>query len=359
VEWGIDRDGSLTLGSHVHIVQMPSVVTAACTTVDPVEGTGGQTTTLRGLSRFLVEHASCGEGFDVSHPAGLGSGRVTMTCRGCGASHEYATATIEFEREIEFEAVTVEARPRATEPRIERAAARPARPVGPIRTKAPSRSSGSRKKALDRSQIAATLALLGTVAVAAIAIWMIRGGGTSSEPVGVTPPATTPAQVAPTPPAQAKQPETPSIPPAKQPVRTPVLAKTVITTSTFAVTIPKTWNRGTAAGGLLLTPPGTSSVAVEVFTESDPNLSIEEMGAKTASFLRSRDQGAQVSATGGLRIGGNPAFKLRAIGPTASQTALGVVAGTNRYLAIEKVGTGAPDRAATQADQVLASFRPR
>jgi hypothetical protein len=58
---------------------------------------------LQGLSRFLVQHERCGAGFDVAHPAGLGSGRVSITCRGCGARHEYATATIEVERELKIE----------------------------------------------------------------------------------------------------------------------------------------------------------------------------------------------------------------------------------------------------------------
>jgi hypothetical protein len=58
---------------------------------------------LEGLSRFLIQHERCGAGFDVAHPAGLGSGRVSITCRGCGARHEYATATIEFERELKIE----------------------------------------------------------------------------------------------------------------------------------------------------------------------------------------------------------------------------------------------------------------
>src|SRR3954454_4856417 len=58
---------------------------------------------LEGLSRFLIEHERCGAGFDVAHPAGVGSGRVSITCRGCGARHEYLTSTIEIEREVQFQ----------------------------------------------------------------------------------------------------------------------------------------------------------------------------------------------------------------------------------------------------------------
>src|SRR5881397_343002 len=72
-------------------------------TVCKMEASRRQPGMLAGLSRFLVQHERCGAGFDVAHPAGLGSGRVSITCRGCGARHEYATATIEFERELSIE----------------------------------------------------------------------------------------------------------------------------------------------------------------------------------------------------------------------------------------------------------------
>ncbi len=304
-----------------------------------------QGTDLRGLSRFLVEHAPCGQGFDVSHPAGLGSGVVSMTCRGCHANYEYATATIEFERELELETVPMrEGRPTAG-------------PIRPIQTQ-PHAPKKSRRRRLDRNRLAAGLALLGTFAVAAIAIWMILGGGTSSEPSNVTALPTTPTRAPAKTPTQTRSAKAPAPPPKKEP-RAPTIPKTVITTSTFSVAIPKTWSQGNAAGGLALTPSSTSSVAVEIFQENDPSLSLEGMGAKTASFLRSRDPGAGVTATGGLRVDGNPAFKLRAVGPSGVQIALGVVAEPIRFLVIERVDKGAPSRLETQANQVLASFRPR
>src|SRR5881397_2138089 len=87
-------------------------------TVSTMEASRRQPGMLQGLSRFLVQHERCGAGFDVAHPAGLGSGRVSITCRGCGARHEYATATIEVERELSFEPAgpTVRHRPALQEP---------------------------------------------------------------------------------------------------------------------------------------------------------------------------------------------------------------------------------------------------
>ncbi|MEK6277123.1 MAG: hypothetical protein AABM29_03810 [Actinomycetota bacterium] len=68
-----------------------------------MEASRPQPALLEGLSRFLIRHEPCGAGFDVAHPAGLGGGRVSITCRGCGARHDYATATIEVEREVRIE----------------------------------------------------------------------------------------------------------------------------------------------------------------------------------------------------------------------------------------------------------------
>ncbi|MBM3666202.1 MAG: hypothetical protein FJW90_01750 [Actinobacteria bacterium] len=40
----------------------------------------------RGIARFLSEHQHPEAGFDVSREAGPGSGRLLITCLGCGAS---------------------------------------------------------------------------------------------------------------------------------------------------------------------------------------------------------------------------------------------------------------------------------
>ena len=48
----------------------------------------------RGLSEFLVDHELHGQGFDVSHPDGLGNGRIEITCRGCGHSCTYAPGRV-------------------------------------------------------------------------------------------------------------------------------------------------------------------------------------------------------------------------------------------------------------------------
>src|ERR687892_103091 len=111
---------------------------------------------LEGLSRFLVQHERCGAGFDVAHPAGLGSGRVSITCRGCGARHEYATATIEIERELRIETTGRQPAPRPAPRRIEPPAAPGAPPAAAAaarRGAAPAPPPPYRRSALGQSRL--------------------------------------------------------------------------------------------------------------------------------------------------------------------------------------------------------------
>lgn len=314
-------------------------------------------TALDGLSRFLIEHEACGVGFDVSHPAGLGSGRLSMTCRGCGRAHEYAAATIEVEREIEVEPVTVTARP-------------PARPLAtPRNRRLPTRRSR------DRAIVAGLLA----VSIAALAFAGIRlstGTGESSAPVAAaTHPNPTRAaprartrspQAAATPNPQAGQAkrETPSrgqgegAAAAKPPTR-PVAGEKLVKTPRFSLIVPDSWRQRTVDGGLLLAPPGAAPTSVSAFYESNVEMTLQAMSAKTAEFLRSRAPTGTIVSSKRLRVGGHPAFKLRDRSPAGSETALGVLADPYRYLVVTGVeaGAAAPIRAA--AARALRSFRPR
>ncbi len=132
-----------------------------------------------------------------------------------------------------------------------------------------------------------------------------------------------------------------------------------VKTARFALTVPAIWEQQNSGGGVLLAPPGSSPISVQIFYEDDPGLTMQRMAAETAAYLRSRDAGATVSAAEDLRTAGNPSFKLRANGPAGSQTALAVLAGPYRYLVVESADPGTPKSLRTQADRALASFTPR
>ena len=46
----------------------------------------------QGIARFLAEHQGCDSGFDVRRDEQLGSGKLSITCEGCGARVEYRAA---------------------------------------------------------------------------------------------------------------------------------------------------------------------------------------------------------------------------------------------------------------------------
>lgn len=366
-----------------------------------MEATWRQPQTLKGLSTFLIEHEPCGSGFDVSHPAGVGSGRVSMTCRGCGSNYEYATATIEFEREVEFmpigghdstDAVAppplpvpthfVQPAPAEIEqgpadddsPDLEADSPPPTKPGGKPGAKSP----GGRRppKGWTRERLITAGLLLFSAAALVFAVIRIAGdSGESTNPAepptpAAAPPAAhakAPASAAPThkapATAQAKpkaaQPKPAAEPKPKQPQK-PAVDTRVVKTERFSVTVPKDWTQRTASGGgILLAPPGSAQVSLQVFYEDDPSLSIGKMSVQTAGFLSSRDPQAAVSAAKRLRVAGDPAFEVTANGPAGTQDALGVVADPYRYLAIVSADPGTPKSVRATAQQALLSFEPR
>lgn len=326
-----------------------------------------QSTALKGLSRFLVAHEPCGAGFDVSHPAGLGSGRVSMTCRGCGETYEYATATIEFEREIELEPLAVDATapadpaapggaavvtpPPAPPPELKAENEdedRPETKPGPPPPEPRRHSSGRRTR--DRA-IVAVLLIFAFAALAYAGIRLARDrSSSSSSSTGA--PANTTAAAAPKATKQA---------PAKRskPVTRPAAGEKLVRTARFSLVVPRDWTRRTEGGGLLLSAPGGAGASIWAFYESNPQMSMPTMTAETARYLRSRPPGGSLSGPTRLRVGGYPAFELRDRGRSGSQTARGVLAGPYRYLAVEEVRAGASASARAAADRALRSFRPR
>ena len=256
---------------------------------------------LEGLSRFLVQHERCGAGFDVAHPAGLGSGRVSITCRGCGARHEYATATIEVERELRIEPASQpepashpeqegparkipprpapypdsEQRPLEAEASEAEPGAEPARRgksaeeilrAHAAKAEAAGRRRGGRpESAVPRRRPAAaggvgrflrspgvTVALL-LAAAAALGFGVVRlindDGGPDGGSQSLTAPAPAaapePPPAAPEPPAGAPTPPASPVPGAPQP------AITTVRTERFTLEVPRSWSSQTVDGGLL------------------------------------------------------------------------------------------------------------
>ena len=294
---------------------------------------------LEGLSRFLVEHEPHGEGFDVAHPAGVGSGRVSITCRGCGARHDYATATLEIERELIIEPVE----PTASQPNggSRTSVAGVGRPKEPE----PAKQEPVRRPARKRPSRLVTAGLL-VLAAAALAFAVVRlvdgsGGKTSS----------TPAKPKPSP-AAATNPTRPAAPNGER-VRDAI----PISTPAFALRAPRGWVRDTSRGGLLIHPPGRRSPSIQVFFQRRPELSIGAVASRTAAFLRSR--GAKPNAAAKrLRVRGDPAFRITARAANRTVTATGIRHGKTMFLLVSSRGR-AQGPGAREAAAVERSFRPR
>jgi hypothetical protein len=339
---------------------------------------------LEGLSRFLVQHERCGAGFDVAHPAGLGSGRVSITCRGCGARHEYATATIEIERELRIERTVPAARPQPSPPRIEPPAAPPARqpaapptaepraeppaapqpPARPIPP--PPRPRPGALRALARSPGAALALFL--VAAAALGFGVVRlinddGGG--GEPQGSQPSseATAPPAGEPAPPAPQTPPPgaaTGAGTPSPQAGQGPGQAQpaTVLRTERFTVRVPGGWSERASVGGVLLRPRGGGRVNVQIYFQRAPGLSRAEMRRQTERFMRHEVPGARLFARP-IVVAARPAEEITARGPGETAIAVNVLRGPYRYLLVRRIFAGAKPRSTEAADRVVSSFRPR
>lgn len=324
---------------------------------------------LEGLSRFLVQHERCGAGFDVAHPAGLGSGRVSITCRGCGARHEYTTATIGLEPEAPQAPASSEApqtperrrippRPAPypdaeSEPKgLPEPAAEPARrkglpqplPAATAADAAPSRDRGGDAEAGDFwSSPRTTIALLAVAAVALVVavVALLSDGNGGDENAAAPSQPTTPSAAPPSPGPPAPAPTPPTV---------------TLHTSLFNVELPNGWSKRSAGGSLLLEPSGGGRASVQVYYQASPTLSESAMGRKTASFLRREVPGASLYPRR-TEIDGRAALQYTARGPGETAIAVNVLRGPYRYLLVRRIFAGAKPHVSLAAGRIVRSFR--
>ncbi len=298
-----------------------------------------------GLSAFLVEHEACGSGFDITHPAGLGNGRLRITCRACGSSFEYAPGLASvrsevIEREIEFEPVAATVTPLPSRP----AAASPA--------------AGSPPKGEDdgfpRERIVTAALILFALAAVAFAGIRIAGSGDDDSQPTKAPAAPQPAIEAPAAGAPAK----PAPPPGSGAKRAGGAVR--VRNPLFSLVVPGAWiSRPGAGDSTVYSPTGVSpAVRLAVFHERNPAIGRAAMAASTARFLSARS-GGEVTPPRYLRSGNDPAFEVETSGRGGTETALGVLSGPFRLLAIGSAAgrASAPGRLALR--RALASFRAR
>lgn len=335
---------------------------------------------LKGLSRFLIEHEPHGQGFDVAHPTGVGSGRVSITCRGCGSSHEYSTTTVGFERERPAPAADpppVPAPPAQTPfpspvpaaipaetpgpglpryippgPEIGKPGRRirPGRRVGPAPEPAPKavESVEEAKREKERRPSRLRSALLIAAAAAVLAFAFVRVTGDDGDEPNPTP---TTAQQAPT----TTPGPGPAIPTPPQPAPAPPEPE-VISAKTFTVEVPAGWERSPSPQGLLLVPASEDSASLQVYSDPDPGAPLMELSSKSADVLRS-ESGSEPSAPRPAKLDGQPAFEITANGGGDTYTAVGSIANGNRYLVIATEADDAQGDIDEQLKSAIASLK--
>jgi len=343
----------------------------------PMEATPARPTTLRGLSSFLLEHEPHGAGFDVAHPAGVGSGRVGITCRGCGADHEYVTATIELERELSVEpahppgeVIKASARDRAeglpsppradasrTDPSPMPRTRAPAPPEPTRRHKPPSPDPPSSDSRIGDGEGRRWPLPLALVAVALLALVfaasrLLGGAGdggsgrsTAGAPAAKPEPAPTagPEDAAPAPSAPA---------PAPEPTATPV------STKTYTIEAEPGWHRRHSQQGLLLEPRGSEAVSLQVFAGAADGLPLQDLAASTTALLH-RAAGVLPGPPHPIVLHGKRAFRIKAVTSSRKLAAIGIIDGGTRYLLVTDVHAEIPGQLRSDLNRMLGSFRPR
>jgi hypothetical protein len=291
---------------------------------------------LEGLSRFLVVHESCGAGFDVAHPAGVGSGRVSITCRGCGARHEYMTSTIEVEREVSFELA----------PSGALAPLDPDEPMtGSGEKPQPGRLSGAR---------AGTIALL-LIALAALLVAAVRLAGGSGKDSGAPAAEQGPRQPA----ASAERPAgdrhegggrhpAPSAP--KPRLRS-------VSTERYSLAVPAGWATGSSESPLRISGAG-GTVSMRVYADTRPDLGLAEMGRLTTDLLDREHPGSKVSAAHRTTVGGARALTMTGRLGGVREVAFAIARGAQRFLILESLESQASAASRSEADAVVTSFQP-
>ena len=326
----------------------------------------------RGIARFLADHQHCEAGFDVRREDEPGSGKLKITCEGCGETVSYRAAdavNLAAGRVGEGIAanggggetpLTHESRsdpgipPRPPKARPSQPAARPAPPKPPARRPRP-RLAGW-----------VPAVLIGAVILGGLG--MIIAGLTRSDDDADTGPTATSEPAPPTPAAEVEpEPQPQPAPPAatgepqgaEDSERSTEAADVELdhtrVADTFSIGIPKGWGRGEADGGISIAPDG-GTAEIRIFFESGerPN---SELARSAADFLADEHKGAQVSAPGTIRVGGERGARIHASYGGGEEDAVVLSDKDFAFLLLSRVDRGASDQLAEEADAILASFK--
>jgi hypothetical protein len=314
---------------------------------------------VRGIARFLTEHQDHDAGFDVRRGGGMGTGRLRITCRGCGESVEYRAA----------EAGELAAGPAISDedgdmarPRKKRAAV--AAPPTPAPTpepgvaeppKPPDSAATPRRRGPPRWLSAATIVVVVIGGLLLIAIGFIRDTGESPSTPKPTP--STPAPTSAPAVSAAPQPQQPAgiQSPAGGQGPPPALQRESFE-GRFAIGVATNWSAGIEGSAVTITAP-SSDAEIDIYLEAGDQ-PLGELADSASSFLRERHPDGKVATPIPVRFAHTDALQIPDHYPGGIEIALVFVTGGYKYLVLEREDSDISGSTARQASAELASFNP-
>lgn len=316
----------------------------------------------RGIAQFLAEHQHCDAGFDVRRDEAPGSGKLTITCQGCGQTVSYNAAEVgeigAFDLPEDSLTRTADREPveRAPAEAAPNGSGPPARSEsGSLITTGPGpRPAGGNSAAggLPPWLAPAAIGLVIAAGVAMIAIGLIRSGGdgeTSDEPS----------------PTQAERPvttgpaETTPAEPELEPEATAPTGDIALQSRSFgafACGVPAGWTASRESDGASLVAPGSTAALTILAGRSD--LSPIEFARQSEAFLAGRRPGAQVGDPEPLTFLGRPGARTIVSYSGAEEQVTFVSARGFVFALIKRVEGGASAQVEAEAEAALTSFEP-
>lgn len=310
----------------------------------------------RGIARFLSDHQHCDGGFDVQREQGPGSGRLLITCLGCGEAIAYRAA----------EAGELAAGPAIGNGEVTAGAAEPALAAAPptMASKPRSFRLGGAEDGSGGSRLLPAVLVGGLILAGAalIGIGIARSGeddsAAGSQPAPSAAQGDPPALEAPPPAAQAPDPEPapdPAPPAAEAP---PPPAQPSLNRREFAglftLGVPAGWREG--GGEAVTIAPGGGKAEVRVFYERGERSPRSLVGG-AAGFLEDEHPGARVGRPRAVRVGGVAGTRVSATYPGGTESAVVLADAGYTFLILTRADRSASKQVAADARAAASSFR--
>lgn len=295
----------------------------------------------REIARFLSDHQHCSAGFDVHREAGPVTGRLTVTCEGCGEAIAYEAAEpgeLAAGPQLSNGGSEAAAGPEdlpAPEPADDAPEGPPAPPPPADRT--PERPGG-------RWLVPVLIGLLIAAGLVMVIVGINRSSGNSGEEQALLPTIEGP-------PATGTAPAQQGAPPSQVPLDRRVFE------NRFAIGVPEGWSAGNRDDSISLTAPGdVAEIRIYFAQGARPQGELTE-GA--SAFLADEHPGARIGKPQPQRLGGVRADRVTAVYGGGEEVAVVLTRGGFTYLVLRRVDNGASAGVTAQADASLASFKPK